>query len=164
MAHHPPSTSSPSRLMSPTGAVAQLVERRLCKAEVGGSSPPGSTNHPEPHHPPPRTAPSEPRDGEVSMDAGVTFAALRRATPCVAPRRTGRGLPSTAPSQQNTARVASHILRARTRASLSLPHRPVRPCEAHEIAELCLTEGQVTKGARWMPWRLEPMKDVAWLR
>jgi len=29
---------------------------------------------------------------------------------------------------------------------------------------LCLTEGQVTKGARWMPWRLEPMKDVAWLR
>jgi hypothetical protein len=25
------------------GAVAQLGERRLCKAEVGGSSPPGST-------------------------------------------------------------------------------------------------------------------------
>jgi hypothetical protein len=25
------------------GAVAQLVERRLCKADVGGSSPPGST-------------------------------------------------------------------------------------------------------------------------
>ena len=27
-----------------------------------------------------------------------------------------------------------------------------------------LTEGQVTKGTRWMPWRQEPMKDVARLR
>ena len=26
------------------GAVAQLGERRLCKADVGGSNPPGSTN------------------------------------------------------------------------------------------------------------------------
>ena len=30
------------------GAVAQLGERRLCKAEVGGSSPPGSTREPPP--------------------------------------------------------------------------------------------------------------------
>ncbi len=29
---------------------------------------------------------------------------------------------------------------------------------------VCLTEGQVTKGTRWMPWRQEPMKDVARLR
>ena len=30
------------------GAVAQLGERRLCKAEVGGSSPPGSTRYMDP--------------------------------------------------------------------------------------------------------------------
>ena len=36
----PPSTS----YLQDRGAVAQLGERRLCKAEVGGSSPPGSTN------------------------------------------------------------------------------------------------------------------------
>ena len=29
------------------------------------------------------------------------------------------------------------------------------------IAELYLTEGQVTKGARWMPWYQEPKKDAA---
>ena len=163
MAHHPPSTSSPSRLMSPTGAVAQLVERRLCKAEVGGSSPPGAPNLPEP--PSPSDSPlGAPRRRSQHGCWRHLRGASARYTFRVAPRRTGRGLPSAAPSQQNTARVASHILRARTRASLSLPHRPVRPCEAHEIAELCLTEGQVTKGARWMPWRLEPMKDVAWLR
>ena len=28
----------------------------------------------------------------------------------------------------------------------------------------CLTKGQATKGARWMPWRYGPMKDVARLR
>ena len=36
----PPPTSH----LQDRGAVAQLGERRLCKAEVGGSSPPGSTN------------------------------------------------------------------------------------------------------------------------
>jgi hypothetical protein len=40
MAHH--------WLVARAGAVAQLGERRLCKAEVGGSSPPGSTNNPAP--------------------------------------------------------------------------------------------------------------------
>jgi hypothetical protein len=33
----------PVRLWRIRGAVAQSGERRLCKAEVGGSSPPGST-------------------------------------------------------------------------------------------------------------------------
>ena len=28
----------------------------------------------------------------------------------------------------------------------------------------CLTKGQATKGARWMPWHQGPMKDVARLR
>ena len=28
----------------------------------------------------------------------------------------------------------------------------------------CLMKGQATKGARWMPWRHGPMKDVARLR
>ena len=34
----------PASHLQDRGAVAQLGERRLCKAEVGGSSPPGSTN------------------------------------------------------------------------------------------------------------------------
>jgi len=29
---------------------------------------------------------------------------------------------------------------------------------------VCVTKGQATKGARWMPWYQEPMKDVARLR
>ena len=41
------------------GAVAHLGERRLCKAEVGGSSPPSSTNF-------------------LSYYKGVTFIAERR--------------------------------------------------------------------------------------
>ena len=160
MAHHPPSSSSPARRMrsgrgrSSTGRAPPL--------QGGGRGFESPRLHQSPL-PPSTLGHSRSIAKAKSAQAGVTLAALRRATPCVAPRRTGRGLPSAAPSQQNTARVASHICE-RESASSSLPRRPVRPCEAHEIAELCLTEGQVTKGARWMPWRLEPMKDVAWLR
>ena len=60
MAHHPlgPSRADRSSSLSECpavgstrltwGAVAQLVERRLCKADVGGSSPPGSTKSRDP--------------------------------------------------------------------------------------------------------------------
>ena len=42
-------------------------------------------------------------------------------------------------------------------------------CNSSKIFEdddrrVCLTKGQATKGARWMPWHQEPMKDVARLR
>jgi hypothetical protein len=43
MAHHSPTEGECRRPEPFQGAVAQLGERRLCKAEVGGSSPPGST-------------------------------------------------------------------------------------------------------------------------
>ena len=42
MAHQHPQPGHEWRAVG-RGAVAQLGERRLCKAEVGGSSPPGST-------------------------------------------------------------------------------------------------------------------------
>ena len=41
---------------------------------------------------------------------------------------------------------------------------PVRSHHPQPDRRVCLTEGQVTKGTRWMPWRQEPMKDVARLR
>ena len=53
------------------GAVAQLEERRLCKAEAGGSSPPGSTTTC-------RTSP--PRFARGGAGAG-------RARPCLAPEQ-----------------------------------------------------------------------------
>lgn len=48
MAHHSPCGAN-MRIRAIPGAVAQLGERRLCKAEVGGSSPPGSTRTGEAH-------------------------------------------------------------------------------------------------------------------
>ena len=60
MAHHSPVAGECERSDAFQGAVAQLGERRLCKAEVGGSSPPGSTTtRPAASHRGPRVHPTQ---------------------------------------------------------------------------------------------------------
>ncbi len=93
MAHHSPvvgESACPERFQ---GAVAQLGERRLCKAEVGGSSPPGSTRTDEAHDTVAGT-PVSPTSLEHEFELG------RRRWSADAD-----GSPSAAPSQRNITRV-----------------------------------------------------------
>ena len=136
------------------GAVAQLGERRLCKAEVGGSSPPGSTNQPR------------------VTTAGHHISGIRS---CGASRRQRpgreRSAPRQAPSQRKSAR-AQNKLRETQLEYYGERETAGRPwaLEVHGWVRRqlrsreCLTKGQATKGARRMPRRHGPMKDVARLR
>ena len=151
------------------GAVAQPGERRLCKAEVGGSSPPGSTT-PREWSPAPRethaNAGFEPRAGRMNAPSSmVSFAHPARRLGVRTWRR------SAAPRH-----LHNRTCKSRLRNLFSCKHQHaesglglgVRPravvYERRTHCGVCLTEGQVTKGAGWMPWRQGPMKDVARLR
>ena len=59
------------------------------------------------------------------------------------------------PLQRNIAQVSSKLISS-TQTVLRRAFGDDR--------RVCLTKGQATKGARWMPWRQGPMKDVARLR
>jgi hypothetical protein len=162
------------------GAVAQLGERRLCKADVGGSSPPGSTI--------PELASLKPASLplailEVAQGSSPSLGARHPPRHVEAGRRSSPqceqllGTPSsprtvattgdrrsvsgdtrqTVPSQPNTARV---MLRNFEHDSDARPGASQDAAGSRE----CLTKGQATKGARWMPWHQGPMKDVARLR
>ena len=93
MAHHSPVVGECACSERFQGAVAQLGERRLCKAEVGGSSPPGSTRTDEAHDIVAGT-PVSPTYLEPRFERG------RRRWSADAD-----GSPSAAPSQRNITRV-----------------------------------------------------------
>ena len=142
------------------GAVAQLGERRLCKAEVGGSSPPGST-----------TSTWQP-PGSQPATAGHT--SQRETQPRREPRAaswTGakRSRAGTFTTEERNERKTSYEKHSwSTTASGNPPAGAdlegyVRVRWQFRSRE-CLTKGQATKGARRMPRRHGPMKDVARLR
>ena len=79
----------------------------------------------------------------------------------------GAGRPSAAPSQRKSARAQNKLQHSwSTTASGNPPAAGARASgrRAANGSRECLTKGQATKGARRMPRRHGPMKDVARLR
>ena len=150
MAHQHPQPGHEWRAVG-RGAVAQLGERRLCKAEVGGSSPPGSTTNDR------ATAHTSAGNAAAARAAGGVLGGSE-ALP-------GRHL------HNGRAQRAQNKLREtqleydgeREPAGRRGPQGYVRVRWQFRSRE-CLTKGQATKGARRMPRRHGPMKDVARLR
>ena len=155
MAHQHPRPGHEWRAVG-RGAVAQLGERRLCKAEVGGSSPPGSTisylaatGQRHTHHSGKRSR------GEEPPAASWAGAKRPRAGTFTTEERNERKTSYEKHSWSTTASgnpPAGADLEGYARARWQFRSRE------------CLTKGQATKGARRMPRRHGPMKDVARLR
>ena len=156
------------------GAVAQLGERRLCKAEVGGSNPPGSTSA-EP------TPPGDPGRGSARRrrEARPTTTPAGRAARASRDRGVPRGersAPRPAPSQRKSARAQESYTNTQLeydgeRETAGPASKPIGVTSrggdaglAAQRSRECLTKGQATEGARRMPRRHGPMKDVARLR
>ena len=159
MAHqHPKRPDVASSDVTPLrrGAVAQLGERRLCKAEVGGSSPPGSTNWlPAPVH---GTGQAHYISGKRSRDVS------RRQRPRREQVAPGRHLHNGRAHEHTSYKYTVGVLR---RAGNRRPARDPRGSGRVRWqlrSRECLTKGQATKGAWRMPRRHGPMKDVARLR
>ena len=134
------------------GAVAQLGERRLCKAEVGGSSPPGSTNW----------LPARP--GTLHQRDTQRW----RQPPAASSTGASGSRAGAFTTEEHTSKIqAKNTVGVQRRAGSRRPARGPRglgQVRRTQRSRECLTKGQATKGAWRMPRRHGPMKDVARLR
>jgi hypothetical protein len=64
----------------------------------------------------------------------------------------------------STSVVMSKVVMYRRKVDVIHTHRDLEACDGVEVVTLLRASkfyGQATKGARWMPWQKQAMKDVA---